>query len=123
MFALAVGVGQATTRLDLPQTYLLAGYTLLAVVATLVIDTYSGIVLAAFGLVVGAHILGFIGHFPKVIAGEIMLALGMLICGLSGPSGGLWSGNRPFPADRHHIDDMGNPESVARTAVPTRKAD
>lgn len=93
MFALAVGVGQATTRLELTQVHLLAGYTLLAVVATFFFDRYSGFVLAAFGLVIGAHVFGLIGHLPKVIAGEVLLVAGMLFCGYNGPSGGLWSGS------------------------------
>lgn len=98
MLALAVGVGQAVTRLDLPQIYLLLGYTLLAVVAIFFIDRYSGFVLAAFGLVVGGHIFGFIGHFPKVIVGEVLLVAGMLLSGFNGPSGGLWFDSNS-PAD------------------------
>jgi hypothetical protein len=90
MLALAVGMGQLTTRAELPQAQLLGGYTLLAVVAMLFVDRYSGLVLAAFGLVIGAHIIGAIGHMPKVIAGEVLLVAGMLISAFNGPSGGLW---------------------------------
>lgn len=93
MFALAVGVGQGVARFELPQIYLLAGYSLLAVVASFFFDRYSGFILAAFGLVIGLHIFELIGHMPKVIAGEVMLFAGMLFCGINGPSGGLFNGS------------------------------
>ena len=94
-FALAVGVGQATTRLELSQAHLLAGYTLLAVVATFYFDRYSGLALAVFGLVIGAHILGFVEHRTKVLAGEAILVAGMLFCAFYGPSGGIRANSSP----------------------------
>ncbi|MBM1556658.1 hypothetical protein JQV19_08360 [Sulfitobacter mediterraneus] len=123
MFALAIGVGQATTRLNLSQAHLLAGYTLLAVVATLFIDMYSGFVMAAFGLVIGAHIFGLIGHLPKVITGEIMLVAGMLLCGFSGPSGGLWTSNNTVPDDRRGTDGVGVAATLDDVQVPDRATD
>jgi hypothetical protein len=99
-FALAVGSGQATTRLNLSQVHLLAAYTLLAVVASYFFDRYSGFVLALFGLVIGAHIAGVIGHLPKVIAGEFLLVAGMLFSAYNGPSGGIGGGARSFGLDR-----------------------
>jgi hypothetical protein len=123
MFALAVGVGQATTRMELPQPYLLAGYTLLAVVASMFVDRYSGFVLAAFGLVIGAHILGAIGHLPKVITGEIMLVAGMLFCGFNGPSGGLWERSSTSVADRHSRSVAGHAASTQGAAMPSRTTD
>jgi hypothetical protein len=116
-------VGQATTRLELPQPYLLAGYTLLAVVASIFVDCYSGFVLAAFGLVIGAHILGAIGHLPKVITGEIMLVAGMLFCGFSGPSGGLWERSSASVADRHSHSVAGHAASTQGAAMPSRTTD
>lgn len=118
VFALAVGVGQATTRLELTQVHLLAGYTLLAVVACFFFDRYSGFVLAAFGLVIGAHLMGSIGHLPKVIAGEVLLIAGMLFCGFNGPSGGLWDSNAPVSADRRSSAVDGLAQSAARDDVP-----
>lgn len=108
MFALAIGVGQATTRLDLSQAHLLAGYTLLAVVATFLIDMYSGLVLALFGLTIGLHMAGFIGHTSKVIAGEIMLIMGMLFCGYNGPSGGIWASDNSLSHDRRNAGVLGS---------------
>lgn len=115
-FALAVGVGQATTRLGLSQEHLLAGYSLLAVVALFFFDVYAGAVLAAFGLVIGAHIFGFMGHMPKVITGEFLLVAGMLVCGLNGPSGGLFDG-RPAPSDGGlDTADLGGPAPLPRAS-------
>ena len=101
IFALAVCVGQATTRLELTQLHLLAGYSVLAIVACFFFERYSGFVLATFGLVIGAHILGFIGHLPKVIAGEVLLFAGMIFCAFNGPSGGLWTSS-------HTVSDGGS---------------
>lgn len=112
MFALAIGVGQATTRLELSQVHLLTGYTLLAVVATFFIDRYSGFALAAFGLVIGLHLAGVIGHLPKVIAGEVLLVAGMLFSGYNGPSGGIF--DRSADASFHRHDTGG--DAVARSA-------
>ena len=123
MFALAIGVGQATTRLNLSQAHLLAGYTLLAVVATLFIDLYSGFVMAAFGLVIGAHIFGLIGHLPKVIAGEIMLVAGMLLCGFSGPSGGLWTSDNTVSDGGRDVTGAGMASVGEHPQVPDRAAD
>jgi len=123
MLALAIGVGQATTRLNLSQAHLLAGYTLLAVVATLFVDLYSGFVMAAFGLVIGAHIFGLIGHLPKVITGEIMLVAGMLLCGFNGPSGGLWTSDNTIPDDRRGADGLGVSSAVEHDQVPDRATD
>lgn len=89
MLALAIGVGQATTRYNLTQTHLLAGYTLLAVVASYYFDRYSGLVLALVGLVIGLHILGYIEGRTKVLIGEALLVAGMLFCAFFGPSGGI----------------------------------
>ena len=112
MFALAVGVGQATTRYQLSQVHLLAGYTLLAVVASFFFDRYSGFILAVFGLVIGLHLLGIIGHLPKIIAGEVLLVAGMLFSGFNGPSDGLWRGDRSFSADRHNSVGMAGTPSL-----------
>lgn len=121
MFALAVGVGQATTRLELSQVHLLAGYSLLAVVASFWIDRYSGFVLAAYGLVIGLHLFGVIDHRPKMIVGEIMLVAGMVFCGFSGPSGGLFSGNNPFFGSGRHSVSVAPSESVAEVAQPVQQ--
>lgn len=123
MLAFAVGVGQATTRLELSQVHLLAGYTLLAVVATFFFDRYSGLVLAAFGLVIGVHILGFIGHLPKIIAGEVLLVAGMLFSGFNGPSGGLWTRDSTAIDDRRDPVSMADPAYMADHQMPARKAD
>lgn len=101
IFALAVVAGQATTRLDLSQVHLLGAYTLLAVVAFFFFDRYAGVMLAAIGLVIGAHIIGLVDNRLKIIAGEVILLAGMLFCAFSGPSGGYFArdtavlGNRP----------------------------
>ena len=118
MFALAVGIGQATTRLELSQMHLLAGYTLLAVVAVFFFDRYSGFVLAAFGLVIGAHLIGLMGHLPKVIAGEVLLIAGMLFCGFSGPSGGLWRSDAAVSSNRHSSIVAGMAAIGDRVPVP-----
>ena len=70
-------------------------------VACFFFERYSGFVLATFGLVIGAHILGFIGHLPKVIAGEVLLFAGMIFCAFNGPSGGLWTSS-------HTVSDSGS---------------
>lgn len=123
MFALAVGVGQATTRFELSQTHLLAGYTLLAVVASFFVDRYSGLVLAVFGLVIGAHIVGVIGHLPKVIAGEVLLVAGMLFSGFNGPSGGIWAGDTDPAVDRPSTDVVAGSSAMAGIQVPSGKTD
>jgi hypothetical protein len=112
MFALAIGVGQATTRLELSQVHLLAGYTLLAVVASFFMDRYSGFALAAFGLVIGLHLIGVIGRLPKIIAGEVLLVAGMLFCGFNGPSGGIFD-RRADASDHRHDTSV---SAVARSA-------
>ena len=91
MFAMCVCVGQATTRLELSQLHLWAGYILLAVVATYFFDRYSGFVVSAYSFVIALHVFGLLEHFPKVIAGEAMLIAGVLFCAFNGPSGGLRS--------------------------------
>lgn len=120
-FALAVGVGQATTRLELSQVHLLAGYSLLAVVALFFFDVYAGAVLAAFGLVIGAHIFGFMGHMPKVITGEVLLVLGMLVCGINGPSGGLFDGGPTVAHSGRDTGNLGGSAPVSRVS-PADKA-
>ena len=115
MFACAVGVGQATTRLDLSQAHLLAGYTLLAVVATFLIDMYSGFILAAIGLVIGLHILGGVGHYSKVVAGDIMLIAGIIFCGYNGPSGGIrTSDGSPALDNRRYLGALGLASDYSR---------
>lgn len=104
IIGLAVVAGQITTRLNVPQVYLLLAYTLLAVVATFYFDRYSGFVLAAVGLAIGAHVLGYVDHRPKVIAGEALLVVGMLFCGFIGPSGGIFEGRKSVDTYRHGAD-------------------
>ena len=123
VFALAIIAGQATTRLELSQVDLLAAYTLLAVVATFFIDRYSGLVLAAFGLVIGAHLLGFIGHLPKIIAGEVLLVAGMLFSGFNGASGGLWTRNNTPAVGRRNSVFVADTSRFADNSVPSGKAD
>lgn len=110
---LGAAVGQATFRLGLSQLHLLAGYSVLAAVVFFFFDRYSAFVLATFGLVIGAHIFGFIDHRPKVIAGEVMLFAGIIFCAFNGPSGGL-------RADDSSISDSGRSSSNlgAAQAIP-----
>lgn len=111
MFALALGVGQVTARYQLSQTHLLAGYTLLAVVASFYFDRYSGLVLALVGLVIGAHILGYTGHRTKVLAGEALIIAGMLFCAFHGPSGGIRANSGTASDDKRLLGRICQPIS------------
>lgn len=109
MFALAIGVGQATARYQLTQVHLLAGYTLLTVVATYYFDRYTGLALALVGLVIGVHILGFAEHRTKVLAGEALMIAGMMFSAFHGPSGGIRSHGSTVDAHKRIPGRIHNP--------------
>lgn len=121
MFALAIGVGQATTRLELSQYHLLGGYTFLAVVACFFIDRYSGVVLAVIGVVIGAHLLGLIDNKVKIIAGEILLIAGLLTCGFNGPSGGYYSRSALVYPSGSGAVDLVRSRFVSKASPPSKE--
>lgn len=117
IFMLAICVGQATTRLELSQYHLLAGYTLLAVVACFFIDRYTGVILAVIGIVISAHLLGLIDNKTKIIAGELLLIAGILACGINGSSGGYYTRPPFISTDRRVFGDLVRTGIAAKAKV------
>ena len=88
-FAVIAAVkGVQVIGLQQEQAALLALYTIAAAVCFFFVDRVAGVFLAIIGVVFAAHIFGIIDHRPKVLAAEAVLVLGMVISGISGPSGG-----------------------------------
>ena len=102
--------------LGLEQKHLLFGYLLLAVVASFFVDRYSGFVLVAISAVITMHLARVIDHYPKVLTGEILLVLGALFCGYSGPSGGI----RGF--DSYFFGHRVDPVHLDRSAISAKAA-
>ena len=113
MLCLGLLSGRATTYFGLSQSTLLVAYLLLAVVAVFFVDWVSGLVLVAVTVPIALGMMGFLEHSPKVKIGEAAIFLGIVFCGISGPSGGIWS-NSHRGADRLDLDTGGVQEIALR---------
>ena len=125
MLFFAICSGRAVSHYDLSQSHLIVAYLLLAVVAVFFVDWVSGLVLI---LVTFAIILGMreiLDHVAKVRAGEAILVIGMLFCGLSGPSGGIWSNPHSIGDRRNLVAAYVQKVAVRIGAIPNenRKTD
>lgn len=125
IFVLALLSGRATSHFGLSQSHLLVAYILLAVVAVFFVDWVSGLALifVTFAIILGMREV--LDHVAKVRAGEVVLVLGMLFCGIGGPSGGVWANHQGAGDRRDTVAGYIQKAAVRIGAIPDedRKTD
>ena len=83
------------------QVLFLAVYSLIGAVTFFFMDKIAGVVLCAIAMVYVTHVIGVTEQLPKIILVELLLVLGIVGCGINGPSKGLFLGDNLSDRNRY----------------------
>ena len=97
--ALLVALCVAGVRINLalglqqPMVAHMVVYSLVAFVGVFFVDILGGAALVIVSILMGAAFFGLIPHRAEIIASEVVLVLGLIASGISGPTGGMLDRN------------------------------
>ena len=119
-FALCIGVTKLLKSGNFPveQIYFLAIYSCIGCLCFFLWDKVAGAFLVFVGMLYVGHVIGWVGHYPKVILAELVLVLGMFVSAYIGPSGGILArGSAIGDSGFNRVFDRGPVSSAKNTKV------